>query len=57
MDRAGGDAAGRCQAGLQRHFLLGEAGRAEGAPGQALSTWGRCRGRVVHMDRRSDGAA
>ena len=57
MDRAGGDAAGRCQAGLQRHFLLGVAGRAEGAPGQALSTWGRCRGRVVHMDRRSDGAA
>lgn len=56
MDRAGGDAVGRCQAGLQRHFLLGEGGRAEGPPGQALGTRGRCRGRVVQVDRRSDGA-
>ena len=49
-------AACRCQAGLQRHFLLGEAGRTEGAPGPALSICGRCRGGLGQVDRRRHGA-
>ena len=48
-------AEGRCQAELQGHFLLGEAGRAEGAPGPALNICGRCRGGLGQVDRRAPG--